>query len=81
LLNLLAPHEHHDDSQARKLVANILRTVADSASPGAIAASPALARFFAEWGRDAAAFLGSSPLFGEGFWESCQVGRGRGQGA
>ncbi|KAI8469209.1 MAG: cell morphogenesis central region-domain-containing protein [Monoraphidium minutum] len=59
--------------EARKLVANILRALADAAPPGAAAAHPAVASRYSDWLRDTAAFLRGLPAFGEDFWEASQV--------
>jgi len=73
------PHPTPHPTQTRKLVANILRTVADSAPPGAVARQPPVLRCYLDWVRDAAAFMRGVPAFGEEFWESSQV-RGPGGG-
>jgi hypothetical protein len=66
--------------QVRKLVANILRTVADAALPGTIPGQGATLRFYQDWVRDAHAFLRGLPAFSEEFWEASQVRRPAGGG-
>jgi hypothetical protein len=70
------PAPPHPPCQARKLVANVLRTIADAAPPGAIASQPAVAARCAEWLRETQAFARLLPPFGEEFWEASQARRG-----
>lgn len=59
--------------QARKMVANIMRLVADSMAPGTLATQPLIRSRFLDWLRDTTLFLRSLAPFGEAFWEVSQV--------
>lgn len=58
----------------RKVVANILRMVADSMLPGTLASQPVMRVRYLDWLRDTYTFLRSVAPLTEGFWEVSQVG-------
>lgn len=60
-------------AQARKVVANIMRLVADAMAPGTLAAQPQIRARLLDWMRDTTQYLRSLAPFGEAFWEVSQV--------
>jgi hypothetical protein len=59
--------------QVRKLVANVLRLVADAMPKGTLATQGTIRARFLDWLRDTIQYLRGLPPFGEAFWEVSQV--------
>ncbi|WIA40102.1 hypothetical protein OEZ86_013510 [Tetradesmus obliquus] len=59
--------------EARKVVANIMRLVADAMAPGTLATQPQIRARLLDWMRDTTQYLRSLAPFGEAFWEVSQV--------
>jgi hypothetical protein len=59
--------------QARKMVANIMRLVADAMAPGTLTTQSLIRARLLDWLRDTTLYLRSLAPFGEAFWEVSQV--------
>eukprot|EP00775_Hariotina_reticulata_P013221 gene13221-13351_t len=59
--------------EVRKLVANVLRLVADAMPQGTLASQGTIRARFLDWLRDTIQYLRGLPPFGEAFWEVSQV--------
>lgn len=59
--------------QARKMVANVMRLVADTMPQNTLNSQQPIRSRYLEWLRETIVYLRSLPPFGEAFWEVSQV--------